>query len=205
MNKSFHFFSSRMRVYYRRKSQSLSRFEAMEAFASFGLFDSSRLLDSRRTGARVQTRLFHILIERPAKPKQALQKRSLLAVVVAVSVAVQLFGRNDDGGGDLVLRFQVDQAHALRGAAGRGLKRGTGSTWVYRLRGIATLEQLWPKADVYQMQSPPLPLYDLPPYLKAKNLWPGYISPYPESGIHDSRNDCAPMWGNYLQRERLRD
>jgi len=79
-----------------------------------------------------------------------LQQRSWFAVVIPVPVAVQFFGRDDDGGGDFVVGFEREQADALGGAASRGLKRGTGSTWVYRLRGIATLEPLWPRADVYQ-------------------------------------------------------
>jgi hypothetical protein len=46
---------------------------------------------------------------------------------------------------------------------------------------------------------PPLPLYDICPYLITKGLRARYMSPYSESGIHESRNDCAPERGNYMQ------
>ena len=37
------------------------------------------------------------------------------------------------------------------------------------------------------------------PYLITKDLLTWYISPYSESGTHDSQNDCAPERANYLQ------
>jgi len=35
-----------------------------------------------------------------------------------VAVAVEFFGRDDDGGGDLVIGLEVEDADALSGAAG---------------------------------------------------------------------------------------
>jgi hypothetical protein len=46
---------------------------------------------------------------------------------------------------------------------------------------------------------PPLPLYDICPYLITKGLRARYMSSYSESGIHESRDDCAPERGNYMQ------